>query len=108
MDAKRKNPPLRAERLKKEIHDKERELARLRVQLVGKARVPRAYGYRRANIDWSGILARLPEEFTSEDVARICNRPVEHVYYRISRWKSEKKIAYIKGRKGEYRKLASA
>ena len=102
--------------LEKEIVTQEQELAALkqeavRWQRVLGGRVPRTQGAgapgraRREGrrVDWSTVLAELPQTFTAKDVAQKTSKPVRQIYVYLSRWGKDKKVR--KGKEG-YQKVS--
>src|SRR5713226_4616832 len=92
--------------LRKEIAQRERELAALKAEatrwqsvLQGPARgvglvvtSPRMSPSKRPRLDWSTILKGLPTRFTIQEVAQNAGKPLGHVYVYISRWMKDKKV----------------
>ena len=102
--------------LEKEIVTQEQELAALkqeavRWQRVLGGRVPRTQGAgapgraRRegSRVDWSTVLAELPQTFTAKDVAQKTSKPIRQIYVYLSRWGKDKKVR--KGKNG-YQKVS--
>ena len=102
--------------LEKEIVTQEQELAALkqeaaRWQRVLGGRVPRTRGARApgrarregSRVDWSTVLAELPQTFTAKDVAQKTSKPIRQIYVYLSRWGKDKKVR--KGKEG-YQKVS--
>ena len=102
--------------LEKEIVTQEQELAALkqeaaRWQRVLGGRVPRTQGAgapgraRREGrrVNWSTVLAELPQIFTAKEVAAKADKPIQHAYSYLARWVKEQQVK--KGKDGYYKIL---
>lgn len=105
--------------LYKEITQRERELAALKVEAarwqsvmrgparkVGSAfppsRIPLS---RRPRLDWGAVLKELPTRFTTQEVVQKAGKPIEQVYVHVWRWMKDKKVRKVEG---GYQKVSKA
>jgi len=97
--------------LRREIAQKEKELAALRQDVhrlqtvVSGGSVAPGVGPMRVRLDWKQILKELPDTFTSRDVGVKSGKPMEQVYAGLNRWIKDRKVR--KGKDG-YQKTSAA
>ena len=97
--------------LRREITQKEKELASLRQDaqrldaVVSGRAVAAGGGAPRTRLDWDLILKELPDTFTSKEVGQKSGKPMEQVYAGLNRWIKDRKVR--KGKDG-YQKVGAA
>ena len=98
--------------LRREIAQKEKELASLRQDaqrldavVSGRAVAAAGGGAPRMRLDWNLILKELPDTFTSKEVGQKSGKPMEQVYAGLNRWIKDRKVR--KGKEG-YQKVGAA